>query len=186
MLPAALLAWRYPSAALALLERLTFLPSALPGIAVALALVFFGARFGSPVYQSLALLLFAYVIRFLPQALASSARRSTRQPALRGGGAIARPQAARRDARPRDLPLARSGVLAGAALVFLTTIKELPATLLLDPIGFETLATEIWKPHRGRRLLAGRAVPRSLLIVVSAPLLYLVTSDSRFEPRSSG
>ena len=43
------------------------------------------------------------------------------------------------------VPLVRSGILAGAALVFLSAMKELPATLLLRPIGFETLATEIWK-----------------------------------------
>ena len=36
-------------------------------------------------------------------------------------------------------------MLAGAALVFLHALKELPATLLLAPIGFETLATEIWR-----------------------------------------
>ena len=41
-------------------------------------------------------------------------------------------------------PLVAPGLLAGAALVFLSTMKELPATLLLAPIGFETLATEVW------------------------------------------
>ena len=41
-------------------------------------------------------------------------------------------------------PLARGGVLAGAALIFLHAMKELPATLILAPIGFETLATDIW------------------------------------------
>ena len=43
------------------------------------------------------------------------------------------------------VPLTRSGLLAGAALVFLSAMKELPATLLLRPIGFDTLATEIWR-----------------------------------------
>ena len=37
---------------------------------IALALVFFGARYGGPLYQTLALLVFAYVVRFFPQALA--------------------------------------------------------------------------------------------------------------------
>ena len=37
-----------------------------------------------------------------------------------------------------------SGLLAGAGLVLLSTLKELPATLILAPIGFETLATRIW------------------------------------------
>ena len=49
------------------------------------------------------------------------------------------------DARRLTAPLMRSGIGAGGALVFLSTMKELPATLLLRPIGFETLATEVWK-----------------------------------------
>ena len=56
VLPAAVLAWRYPSRLSRILERLTLFPSAIPGIAVALALVFFGARIGGFLYQSLALL----------------------------------------------------------------------------------------------------------------------------------
>ncbi|MCB0236692.1 MAG: ABC transporter permease subunit, partial [Anaerolineae bacterium] len=42
------------------------------------------------------------------------------------------------------LPLVRPGILAGAALVFLTVLKELPVTLMLAPNGFSTLATQIW------------------------------------------
>ena len=72
VLPVAVLAWRYPSRLARSLERLTLSPSALPGIAVALALVFFGARAGDFLYQSLGLLLFAYVLRFMPYALAST------------------------------------------------------------------------------------------------------------------
>ena len=78
------------------------------------------------------------------------------------------------------LPLARSGVLAGAALVFLSTIKELPATLLLKPIGFETLATEIWK---GTAIGAYSEVAPSalLLIVIAAPLVYLLSWRNAWE-----
>ena len=78
------------------------------------------------------------------------------------------------------LPLARSGILAGAALVFLSTIKELPATLLLKPIGFETLATEIWK---GTSLGAYSAVAPSalLLIAIAAPLVYVLTWRNAWE-----
>jgi iron(III) transport system permease protein len=38
----------------------------------------------------------------------------------------------------------RSGLLASAGLVFLTTMKELPCTLILSPMGFNTLATAVW------------------------------------------
>jgi iron(III) transport system permease protein len=180
VLPAALLAWRYPSRSSRWLERLTLLPSALPGIAVALALVFVGARIGSPVYQTLGLLLVAYVIRFMPYALASTrASLDSVSPRLE--------EAARSLGRSQldatisvVLPLARPGVLAGAALVFLSTIKELPATLLLKPIGFETLATEIWK---GTAIGAYSAVAPSalLLIAIATPLVYLLSWRNAWE-----
>jgi iron(III) transport system permease protein len=162
------------------LERLTLLPSALPGIAVALALVFVGARIGSPLYQSIGLLLVAYVIRFMPYGLASTrASLDAVSPRLE--------EAARSlGRRPLGattavvLPLARSGIVAGAALVFLSTIKELPATLLLKPIGFETLATEIWK---GTSIGAYSAVAPSalLLIAIAAPLVYLLSWRNAWE-----
>jgi iron(III) transport system permease protein len=180
VLPAAFLAWRYPSPLSRWLERTTLVPSALPGIAVALALVFVGARIGSPVYQSLGLLLVAYVLRFMPYALASTrASLDTVSPRLE--------EAARSlGRRPLDamatvvLPLARSGVLAGAALVFLSTIKELPATLLLKPIGFETLATEIW---RGTSIGAYSEVAPSalLLIAIASPLVYALSWRNAWE-----
>ena len=52
------------------------------------------------------------------------------------------------------LPLVSPGLLAGATLVFLSIMKELPATLLLRPIGFDTLATEVWTATGRVRLLA--------------------------------
>jgi iron(III) transport system permease protein len=180
VLPAAFLAWRYPSPVSRWLERLTLLPSALPGIAVALALVFVGARIGSPVYQSLGLLLVAYVLRFMPYALASTrASLDAVSPRLEEAAR----SLGRRPAGAMTsvvLPLARSGVLAGAALVFLSTIKELPATLLLKPIGFETLATEIWK---GTAIGAYSEVAPSalLLLVIAAPLVYLLSWRNAWE-----
>ena len=180
VLPVAVLAWRYPSRLSRSLERLTLFPTALPGIAVALALVFFGARIGGWLYQSLALLLFAYVLRFMPYALASTrASLDTVSPRLE--------EAARSlGRRPLGattavvLPLARSGMLAGAALVFLSTVKELPATLLLRPIGFETLATEIWE---GTAVGAYSEVAPSalLLVIIAAPLVYLLSWRNAWE-----
>ena len=179
VLPVAVLVWRFPSRLSRLLDRLTLFPNALPGIAVALALVFFGARFGF-LYQSLALLLIAYLVRFMPYALASTrASLDSVNPRLE--------EAARSlGRRPVGataavvFPLARSGMLAGAALVFLSTVKELPATLLLRPIGFETLATEIWK---GTALGAYSGVAPSalLLVLIAAPVVYLLSWRNAWE-----
>jgi iron(III) transport system permease protein len=168
-----------------MMERLAYLGNALPGLVIALSLVFFAARYASPVYQSLALLVFAYAVRFFPQAL--SGAESTLQnvspryeEAARGlgRGMLATLVAV-------TVPLARSGLLAGAALVFLSAMKELPATLLLRPIGFETLATEIWKLTQ-IGAYSRAAVPALVLIAVSAPVLWLLSSERRVESSSTG
>ena len=54
------------------------------------------------------------------------------------------------------LPLAAPGVVAGAALVFLTCAKELPVTLMLRPTGADTLATRLWS-HTGAGAFAAAA-----------------------------
>ena len=72
------------------------------------------------------------------------------------------------------IPLVRPGLVAGAALVFLTAMKELPATLLLSPIGFQTLATRIWGATADG-FFARAAAPSLMLILVSAvPLVWLL------------
>ena len=61
------------------------------------------------------------------------------------------------------------GLLAGAGLVLLSTMKELPATLLLAPTGFQTLATDIWDAtETGALAQAGLA---SLVLVALSALL---------------
>ena len=64
-------------------------------------------------------------------------------------------------------PIARGGITSAAALVFLTTMKELPATLILGPIGFETLATRIWSAT-SEAFFARAAAPALLLLGFSA------------------
>ena len=175
--PVAVLAQRYPSRLSRVLERLSYAGNALPGLVIALSLVFFAARYASPVYQTLALLVFAYAVRFFPLALSgldtALARVSPHvEEAARGlgRGPVA-------TAWLVTVPLARSGALAGAALVFLSAMKELPATILLRPIGFDTLATEIWGATQVGAY-SRASVPALLLIVLSAPLLWFVHDRS--------
>jgi iron(III) transport system permease protein len=173
--PIALLAARWPSRFTRGLERASFAGNALPGIVIALSLVFFAANYASFAYQSLALLVFAYVVRFLPQALAGV------ESSLAAVGPRVEEAARALGRGPLEasltvtVPLIRSGILAGAALVFLSAMKELPATLLLRPIGFETLATEIWK-FTSVGSYSRAALPALLLIALSAPIVYLLSS----------
>lgn len=183
-LPVAIAAVRHPSRTSIALERLSYAGNALPGLVIALSLVFFAARYGSFVYQTVGLLVFAYVVRFFPQSLSGvesalgrvSPRVEEASRAL-GKGPLA-------TLTRVTVPIARSGVLAGAALVFLSAMKELPATLLLRPIGFDTLATEIWSLTQVGAY-SRAAVPALVLIAASAPVLWLL-SPTRGTPGASG
>ena len=177
-LPVAVLAVRFPGRMAGFIERLSYLGYALPGIVLALALVFFGANYAPGLYGTLALLIFAYAVHFLPQAVGATRAallqvRPSVEEAARGlgrgpAGVLATITA----------PLISSGILAGAALVFLTTMKELPATLLLSPLGFDTLATSIWTAA-SEAFFARAAAPALLLILVSALPMYLLVIKDR-------
>ena len=71
------------------------------------------------------------------------------------------------------LPLIRPGLLAGAGLVFLSTMKELPATLILRPIGFETLATRVWSAA-SEGVFSEAALPSLVLLLASAVPVHLL------------
>ena len=64
------------------------------------------------------------------------------------------------------IPLLRPGIVAGAMLVLLSGLKELPLTLLLAPPGTSTLATELWDAAR-EAFYAQAAIPAALLLLVS-------------------
>jgi iron(III) transport system permease protein len=171
--PVALLAARHPGRVSSLVERGSFAGHALPGIVVALALVFLGTRAWPALYQTLAMLVLAYVVLFLPQAIGATRAALLQidphvEEAARSLGRT--PLAV---LRTITAPLARSGVIAGALLVFLTAVKELPATLLLAPIGFETLATEIWRTTSSGFFERGAVLSLVLLAVSAVPLALL-------------
>jgi iron(III) transport system permease protein len=69
------------------------------------------------------------------------------------------------------------GMLAGAGLVFLTTMKELPATLVLRPTGFETLAVRIWSATSEGFYTRASLAALVLLAVSAVPFHFLVTRD---------
>ena len=80
------------------------------------------------------------------------------------------------------VPLMWRGLVAGGGLVFLTTMKELPATLLLRPTGFDTLAVRIWSTT-SELFYARAAAPALLLVLVSAlPMYFLVIRDGTDRP----
>jgi iron(III) transport system permease protein len=174
-LPLAILVVRFPGSGARSVERLAYLGYALPGLVVALAFVAFGA--GTPFYQTLAMLVAACVVRFLPEAISS-----TRSALLQVNPRLE--EAARGLGRSQagavasvTIPLARSGILAGAALVLLTAMKELPATLLLSPTGWDTLAVKVWTAANDAAF--GEAAAPALILIAAAalPMLMLAPRD---------
>ena len=165
--PIVVLSVRFPGRLTGWIERLVFSGHALPGIVVALSLVFFGARYVPRLYQTLPMLVVAYVIRFLPEALGAM-----RASLLQVSPRVEEAARSLGHSTPRvwlrvTAPLARAGLLSGGSLVFLTVMKELPATLLLRPTGFDTLATRVWSASAGG-FWARAAAPALLLIAIAA------------------
>ncbi|KPL74635.1 hypothetical protein AC812_11665 [Bellilinea caldifistulae] len=156
-----------------ILERWSYIGYAVPGIVVALALVFFGANFVPGLYQTLFMLLFAYVILFLPQAMGSiqSSLRMVQRSLEEAAASLG--ENPLRVFQRVTLPLITPGVASAAAVVFLTTMKELPATLLLAPTGFSTLATQVWGAV-SEAYFARAAAPALILILASSISMFLI------------
>ena len=181
--PVGILAARYRGRGVRVLEHASYAGHALPGVVVALALVFLGVRFARPVYQETPLLVFAYAVLFLPAAVgtvrasvAMSPRRLEEVSRSLGRGQWS-------SLRRVTLPLAGPGVAAGAALVLLTCMKELPATLLLRPTGMDTLATRLWT-ETGNGAYAGAAPYAALLVLLAAvPTFMLTRTQARLVDR---
>jgi len=176
-IPIAVLAVRLPGAWSRWSERLAHVGFALPGIVVALALVFFGIRASRFLYQTLPMLLLAYLILFLPLAIGSLRSSLLQVPSILEEAGRSLGRSPLEVFRRVTLPLVRPGLVAGAALVFLTAMKELQATLILSPFGFTTLATEVWSSV-SEAFFARAAGPALLLILVSSvPMAYFVLRD---------
>ncbi len=160
--------------------RAVYVGYGLPGIVIALSLVFFGANFAPGIYQTMWMLVFAYVVRFLPQAMgAMQISLMQMNPRLEEAGRSLG-LGMRAVFWRITAPIVRPGVLAGMALVFLTTVKELPATLLLSPTGFSTLATQIWSAA-DEAFFARAAAPALMLLAMSALGIFLVLMQEERE-----
>ena len=165
-LPVALLSVRHPGRLTTMLERSTFLVLALPGVVIALALVFFSERYAPYLYQHSALLIVAYAILFFPLALVAVRASVAQAPTgleemARGLGS--KPWAVMWRVTFR---LVAPGLAAAFCLVFLSAVTELTSTLILIPTGAQTLATQFWAYTTNLSYAA--AAPYATLMVVIA------------------
>ena len=155
---------RYPTPLGRFVEFSVWANHALPAIVVALALIFLGANLTPWLYQTTALLLIAYLILFLPNALGAMATPIAQVPKSLEDVANSLGVRGNRSIFKIVLPIAAPGILAGATLVSLTVLKELPATLLLRPTGTDTLAVRLWMATEQSAF--AQAAPYALLLVI--------------------
>lgn len=172
-LPVGVIAARHRGRTADLLEQSAYAGHALPGITVALSLVFFAVRYAEPLYQELPLLVCAYAVLFLPVAVAGTRAAVLQSPPVLEDVARSLGRSPLKVLREVTVPLAAPGVAAGAALTFVVCMKELPATLMLRPTGMDTLATRLWT-ETGTGSFAAAAPYAAALILLAAIPSYLL------------
>lgn len=158
-------------------EGANYVTSSLPGIVTALALVTVSIHFARPLYQSVALIVFAYVLLFMPRALVnvraglaqvpSSLEEASRSLGRSPAGTFLRV----------TLRLSAPAAAAGASLVFVAVATELTATLLLAPTGTRTLSMLFWS--FSSELDYAAAAPYALaLVLLAIPVTLLLYRQS--------
>lgn len=144
-LPVGILIARFKGRLTDFTEGAVYVTHSLPGIVVALSVVYFGISFARPLYQQIPLLVFGQMIIFLPLVV-GSVRTSIEQSRTVYEDVSRSLGTSRMNTIFRiTIPLAMPGIAAGGALAVLGAVKELPTTLILRPTGLDTLATSIWK-----------------------------------------
>jgi iron(III) transport system permease protein len=176
VLPVAYLTGRHRSRLTGPANALVVSGFALPGLVIALAVIALATSGPDAVfalYRTFPLLVLAYVVHFGAQSMRSAQVALTAVPArlddaarMLGAGRIRR-------LATIDFPLMLPGLAAGAGLVLLSTMKELPATLLLSPFGFDTLATRMWGATEDG-FLAEAGIASLVLVAVSGVLTWLL------------
>jgi iron(III) transport system permease protein len=146
-------------------QRVITIGHGLPGVVVGLALVSIGSKLGA-LYQTTFLLAFAYALLFLAKSVASMSSSLSRVPNSVKDVASTLGMNQWQVFKKVVAPIAAPGIGLGTILVFLTAMKELPATLMLRPTGFDTLATQIWSAAAINRF--NEAAPYALILVLIA------------------
>ncbi|WP_153109405.1 ABC transporter permease [Propionivibrio limicola] len=173
----------------AALNRLVSLGYAVPGSVIAVGVLipvtrldhvlaaqwqsWFGHNPGLLLTGGIAALVYAYLVRFLAVALqAVSASLAKVTPSM---DEAARSLGASQGETLRrvHLPIVRGGLLTSALLVFVDVMKELPATLVMRPFNFDTLATQAYTLASDERLAEASTAALAIVVVGILPLIFL-------------
>jgi iron(III) transport system permease protein len=163
--------------------RLATLGYAIPGAVIAIGVIAVAAALRDGLGWTLAgaaALLYAYSVRFLTAAHGAAASGLAAIDDKIDDAARSLGAGPARILALLHLPLMRRSLIAGATIVFVDIVKELPATLILRDFNFETLATRVYRLAGDERL--AEAAPNALLLIAlsAAPIFVLdVLADRR-------
>lgn len=165
---------RYKSKASSIINSLASSGYVLPGVIVALGIIFIFNNYFPYFYGTEIMLILAFIIKFLPLSLQSSEAsfrllHHSIEDAARGMGV-----STFKLFRKVIFPIALPGILAGGGLVFINSMKELTTTLMLRPAGFDTLSIRVWL-QSSEGFYAESALPALILIIFAVlPLKYII------------
>ena len=163
-LPVAYLGVRLPSRITSGLERIAYLGYATPPLAFALALIVFSLQIMPFAYQTLGLLIVAYALHFMAEAIGPIRSSLYQAPPNLEEAARSLGRTPLQAFVSVTLPLLKNGIVVSIAFVFLSAMKELPITFLISPMGFNTLAVRVWG-YANEAMLA-TAAPYALAIMI--------------------
>lgn len=169
--------------------RLSTLGYALPGALLAVGLLaplgkvdqaitrfsrdMFGLDHGLLLTGTSALLIYALTVRFLTVSFNSTSGRMAKVPLSMDAAARSLGAGPGRLIWRIHLPQLRFSIMAGAALVFIDTLRELPATLILRPFNLETLATRVYRLASDEKLAEASTSALLILAVGLVPVILL-------------
>lgn len=132
-----------------------------------------GWRVGLILSGTTVVLIYAYVVRFLTVAFNSTNSGLGQIPLVYQHVAQSLGASPKRIFKTIHFPLMRKSIFAALLLVFVDTIRELPATLLLRPFNFETLATRVYRLASDERLADASTAAIVIVLLGLVPVLLL-------------
>ena len=157
------------------LERIMLALYGLPHISVGVAILFITIKIFPAIYQSFTALIISYLIVFLPQAIGAGQASMEQVKSNYLDASAGLGMSKLKSFYRITLPLIYRGLFAGGALVFLSTMKELPQTLLLRPTGLNTMAIDIWS-YASEGLFTQAAFSSFILLAISAIPTYILST----------
>ena len=131
----------------------------------------FGVRPGLLLTGGIAALVYAYLVRFIAVALQTVEASLARITPSMDDAARSLGCAPGETLRRVHLPLLRGGLLTAGLLVFVDVMKELPATLVMRPFDFDTLATQVYMLASDERLAEASSAALAIVAVGVWPLV---------------